>query len=53
MIHDLKMIIFIIRLDKDQNYKKDDECKYNYYIVNKTNEFRMSESKSEQAHIKQ
>ena len=36
---------FLRNLDKEQEYKWYDECKEYYYIVNKTNEFKISEYK--------
>ena len=38
-------------LDKAQEYKEDDKRKEYYLMVSKTNEFKISESKVEHAHI--
>ena len=42
---------FVRNLDKEEEYKKHDECTYYYSTVTKINELKKSESKVEQAHI--
>ena len=43
----------VLNLGKEKQYKEDDECKEDYSMVSKTNEFQMSESKIEQTQLKQ
>ena len=40
-------------MDKEQEYKEDEEFKEDSLVVNEKNEIKMSQSKVEQAHIKQ